>query len=57
MLNGMAHTFECVNKIIIGSGGGYRVTQQGGGFQKYGSEKFLLSAKSYELSTDDCCCQ
>ena len=27
MLNGMALTFECVNKIIIGSGGGYRVSK------------------------------
>ena len=27
MLNGMALTFECVNKIIIGSGGGYGVSK------------------------------
>lgn len=31
--------------------------QQGGGFQNYGSDKFLLSAKSYEQRTDDCCSQ
>ena len=27
MLNGMALTFECVKKIIIGSGGGYGVSK------------------------------
>ena len=27
MLNGMALTFECVNKIIIGSGGGDGVSK------------------------------
>ena len=27
MLNGMELTFECVNKIIIGSGGGYGVSK------------------------------